>query len=178
MQERVWEAPRKIRGVEIRCYHYVNRPYEQVRHALTKDALAIFQSATRAAASRARSLAAELRADVGAIALEAEIVISVKKVEEKPAEAMSDPLTRLHIEWQAAKLPALFPFMQAELSLYPLTSTETQVDFSGVYEPPLGPLGKALNAMALHRIAEGSVHTFVADVAEYLRHALAPAAAV
>jgi hypothetical protein len=91
---------------------------------------------------------------------------------------MSDPLTRLHIEWQAAKLPGLFPFMQAELSLYPLTSTETQLDFSGVYEPPLGPLGKALNTMALHRIAEGSVHRFVADVAEYLRHALAPAAAV
>ena len=164
------------RGTEIRCYDYVNRPYDQVRDALTKDALAIFQSATRAAASRAQSLAAELRAGVGAIGLEAEIVISVKKVEEKPAAEMSDPLTRLRLEWQAAKMPALFPFMQAELLVYPLTATETQLDFSGAYEPPLGPVGKALNALALHRIAESSVHRFIADVAEYLRQALASAA--
>jgi hypothetical protein len=178
MQEGVWETPRTAKGAEIRCYGYVNRPYKHVRHALTKDALAIFQSATRAAASRAQSVAAELRADVGAIGLEAEIVISVKQVEEKPAAAISDPLTCLHLEWQAAKMPALFPFMQAKLSVYPLTSTETQLDFSGVYEPPLGPLGKALNAVALHRIAESSVHRFVADVSEYLRQAPAPAAAV
>lgn len=161
------------RGNEIRCYDYVNRPYEQVRDALTKDA--IFQSATRAAASRAQSVA-ELRTGVGAIGLEAEVVISLKKVEEKPAAAMSDPLTRLRLEWQAAKMPALFPFMEAELLVYPLTSTETQLDFSGVYEPPLGPVGKALNTVALHRIAESSVHRFVADIAEYLRQALAPAA--
>ena len=165
------------RGNEIRCYDYVNRPYAEVRDALMKDALAIFQSATRAAASRAQSVAVELRADVGAIGLEAEIVISVKNVEEN-AGAMSDPLTRLRLEWRAAKMPALFPFMQAELAIYPLTSTETQLDFSGMYEPPLGPLGKALNAVALHRIAESSVHRFVADVAEYLRQALAPAATV
>jgi hypothetical protein len=178
MQERVWEAPRVTRGAEIRCYGYVNRPYEQVRQALTKDALAIFQSATRAAASRAQSVAAELRADVGAIGLEAQIIISVKQVQEKPAGGMSDPLTCLRLEWQAAKMPSLFPFMQAELSVYPLTSTETQLDFSGTYEPPLGPVGKALNAVAFHRIAESSVHRFVADVAEYLRQALAPAARV
>lgn len=162
-------------GRDIRCYDYVNRPYEQVRDALSKDALSIFQSATKAAASRARSLAAELRADIGGIGVEAEILISVKNVEEKPASGMSEPVTRLRLEWQAAKMPALFPFMQAELSIYPLTSTETQLDFSGAYVPPLGPVGKALNAVALYRIAESSVHRFVEDVAEYLRRALAPA---
>jgi hypothetical protein len=43
-------------GREIRCYDYVNHPYAQVRDALNKDALAIFQAATTAATSvRARS---------------------------------------------------------------------------------------------------------------------------
>jgi hypothetical protein len=28
--------------------------------------------------------------------------------------------------------------MKAELSIYPLTSTETQLDLGGLYEPPLG----------------------------------------
>jgi hypothetical protein len=62
--------------------------------------------------------------------------------------------------------------MKADLSIYPLTATETQLDFKGLYEPPLGLLGKAVNAMVGHRIAEVSVHRFVSDVAQYLRETL------
>ena len=69
-------------------------------------------------------------------------------------------------------MPRLFPLVKANLSIYPLTATETQLDFKGLYEPPLGPLGKALNAMVGHRIAEVSVHRFLSDVAEYLRKTL------
>jgi hypothetical protein len=36
----------------------------------------------------------------------------------------------------------------------------------------LGTVGKALNAIAGHRIAEASVHRFVDDVARHLRKAL------
>ncbi len=160
------------KGREIRCFDYVNHPYEQVRDALSKDSLAVFQSATKAAASRARSVASELRVEIGGIGVEADIIISVKKVEEKASEAMAGPVTRLQLEWQAAKLPSLFPLMKANLLIYPLTSTETQLDFSGLYEPPLGAVGKAMNAIAGHRIAEVSVHRFVSDVAGYLRQAL------
>jgi hypothetical protein len=70
-------------------------------------------------------------------------------------------------------MPSLFPLMKADIAVYPLTSTETQLDFWGVYEPPLGPLGKALNAVAGHRIAEASVHRFVSDIARHLRQVLA-----
>jgi len=161
------------KGREIHCYDYVNHPYEQVRDALNKNALTVFQSATKAAASRARSIASELRIDIGGIGVEADIRISVKNIEEKPSEAMSDPASRLQLEWEAATMPRLFPLMKAELSVYPLTATETQLDFLGIYEPPLGALGKAVNALVGHRIAEVSVHRFVSDVAGYLRQTLA-----
>ncbi|HYL76224.1 MAG TPA: hypothetical protein VEU96_18585 [Bryobacteraceae bacterium] len=160
-------------GREIRCYDYVNHSYEQVRDALARDALAVFQAATNTAATRARSVASQLRADIGGIGVEADIKISVHKVEEKASEAMAGPSTRLQLEWEAAAMPRLFPLMRAELSIYPLTTTETQLDFLGVYEPPLGALGKAMNAIAGYRIAEASVHRFVSDVAGYLRKALA-----
>ncbi len=152
-------------AAETRVFDYVNHPYERVRAALTKDALSIFQSATRAAASRARSVASQLRIDLGGIAVETDINIAITGIE----ETVSPPATRLKLEWQAATLPALFPFMKAELAVYPLTSTETQLDFSGVYEPPLGAVGKMLNAVAGHRIADASVHRFVGDVAAWLR---------
>jgi hypothetical protein len=160
------------KGREIHCYDYVNHPYEQVCAALSKNAPAVFQSATKAAASRAQSIASELRIDIGGIRVEADIRVSIKNIEVKNHEVMSGPATRLHLEWEAARMPRLFPIMKADLSIYPITATETQLDFNGLYEPPLGPLGKAVNAIIGHRIAEASVHCFVSDVAGYLRKTL------
>jgi hypothetical protein len=159
-------------GRKIRSYDYVNHPYDRVRDLLRQNAVAVFQSATKAAASRAESVAAELHVDFGGIGVKADIKILVKDIEEKAPDDVSDASTRLLLEWEAATLPRLFPLMRGELFLYPLTSTETQLDFSGTYEPPFGAVGKTMNAMVGHRIAEASVQRFVSDVAGYLRQAL------
>ena len=52
-------APRDTtdKGREIRCYDYVNHPYERVREALGGDAEALFSAATKAASTRAESAA-------------------------------------------------------------------------------------------------------------------------
>ena len=160
------------KGREIRCYDYVNHPYERVRDALRTDALTVFQSATKAAAYRAQSIAAELHVEIGGVGVKTDIKISVKNVEEKILDAIPTPTTRLLLEWEAATMPRLFPLMRGELSIYPLTPTETQLDFSGVYQPPFGAVGKTMNAIVGHRIAEVSVHRFISDVAGYLRQAL------
>src|SRR5437773_11954712 len=95
-------------GREIRSYDYVNRPYERVRDALRQNALTVFQSATKAAASRAQSIAAELHVDFGGIGVKTDINISVKNIEEI-GDATSTPTTRLLLEWEAATVPGLFP---------------------------------------------------------------------
>jgi hypothetical protein len=151
---------------EIRSFDYVNSPYERVRAALTRDAPAVFRAATQAAAGRTHSVASALRVEIAGIQLAKEIEIAVKELKPKTTGAS---LTRLKLDWKAAKAPGLFPMMKAELALYPLTATETQLDFSGRYEPPLGWLGTAVNAVVGHRIAEASVHRFVGEVAHYLR---------
>jgi hypothetical protein len=160
------------KGTKIRCYDYVNRPYEHVRDALKQNALTVFQSATKTAASRAQSVASELHVDFGGIGLKTEIKIALKGIEERLADSISMPMTKLLLEWEAATMPRLFPLMKGELAVYPLTSTETQLDFSGIYKPPFGALGKTMNAIVGHRIAEVSVHRFVTEVAEYLRQIL------
>jgi hypothetical protein len=165
------------KGREIRCFEYVNHPYGRVRDALTANAAEVFRSATRAAASRAHSVASQLRVDIGGIEVGTDVDISVREIEEQPAKATSSPRTCLQLEWEAAKRPRLFPFMRAELAIYPLTATETQLDFSGHYEPPLGLLGSAMDSLVGHRVAEASVHRFVTDVAAYLRRTMGPASA-
>ena len=158
---------------EIRCFDYVNRPYDQVRDALKADATGVFQSASKSAASRARSVASELRVNLGGVEVSADISISVDRIEEHAGDVTSPPTTRLQLQWEASHSPRWFPIMRAEFSIYPLTATETQLDFLGRYEPPMGAIGGALDAVVGHRIAEASVHRFVSDVALYLRTKLA-----
>ena len=159
-------------GRKIRSYDYVNHPYAEVRDALRADPNSVFQAATKAAASRAKSLATELHVEAGGLKLAVDVTIVVKEFAESERTGVAGPSTTIRLEWEAVNLPHLFPFMKAELKLFPLTAKETQLDFSGSYRPPLGVLGRALNAVVGHRIAEGSVQRFVAEVAEYLRKSM------
>ena len=160
-------------GRAIRAFDYVNHPYEPVRDALTHDALSVFRAATQAATSRAHDVAAALSVAVAGVEVGTEIAITVNRVEQRLPGATTTPETRLVLEWQATTRPGLFPLMRAELAIYPLTATETQLDFSGRYDPPLGLLGSAVDSFVGRRIAEASVHRFVSDVAAYLRTKLA-----
>ena len=156
----------------LRVYDYVNHPYDAVRKALTTDAAAVFSDATKVAAKRAQSVASELHVNIAGIEIGAEVQISVRAVENHPKKIAAPQMTCLQIEWEASKMPGFFPFMEAELSIYPLTATETQLDLLGNYEVPFGFLGSAVDAVIGHRIAEASVHQFIRDVAAYLRKEL------
>jgi hypothetical protein len=160
---------------DVRAFDYVNHPYDGVREALLAHADEIFRNATLEAASRAHDVAAGLRVNIAGLEIGAEIEIAVTEINEEQGALPSERRTQLRVEWEAAKNPRLFPEMKGTLAVYPLTSKETQLDFAGTYEPPLGPLGSAIDAAVGHRIAESSIHRFVTDVAGYLRRTLAAA---
>jgi hypothetical protein len=155
----------------LRVFDYVNHPYASVRDALAADPLAVFQRATSAAAARADALSSELRASIGPIDVAADIAIRVLATEAAESPDGGEA-TRITLEWQAAKHPGLFPVMRAVLSVYALTSTETQLELEGDYQPPLGALGRVVDAAIGHRIAEASVHRFIEQVATHLRTVL------
>jgi hypothetical protein len=62
--------------------------------------------------------------------------------------------------------------MSGELSASPITFADTQIVFDGTYRPPLGGVGKALDALVGHRIAEAAVHRFVNEVVEEIHREL------
>jgi hypothetical protein len=156
-------------GKAIRVYDYINHPYQKVRERLEDHANDVFRSATKIAALRAKSVASELHVNIAGIEVGTDIDIKINSVENIERTSASPEKTILRLEWAAAKMPRLFPLMKADLSIYPLTSTETQLDLSGNYEPPLGLVGSVIDAAVGYRIAEASVHQFIKDVASYLR---------
>ena len=159
---------------EIHSYDYVNHPYPRVREVLARDALAVFRAATKAASSRAHDVVSALRIQIAGVEIQKDIVIAVKRIDERPSPALGTMVTHIELEWEAAQSPRLFPLMRAELQVYALTASETQLDLAGHYEPPLGALGKVIDAMLGRRIAETSVKQFLTDVADYMRRTLPP----
>lgn len=154
---------------DIRVFDYVNRPYEEVRHELVTSAGPLLSRATTSAAARAESVASQLRVSIGAIEVATEIEITVHKVEESRGSGRTPPVTWVTFEWKAKQSPGLFPLMHAELRAYALTGTETQLEFSGHYDVPMGVLGKGIDAVVGHRIADASIHRFMSDVTQHLR---------
>jgi len=155
------------KATSIRCYDYVNHSYEKVCEILAWKGNEVFHQATKSAESRAESVAAGLHAKIAGIDVAKDIVIQIKGLVE--ADGNLQRKTSIELEWEAADAPRLFPVMKAQLHIYPITGTETQLDFQGEYEPPLGVVGKAIDAVVGHRIAEASVHHFIYEVAGFLR---------
>ena len=155
---------------ELRCYDYVNHPYARVRDAVTADAGGIFARATKGAAERAHELAATLKVDFGVLEVGTDVAIEVLRSYERPEGPIGKaPTTFVDLDWKAARAATLFPSMVAQLIVYPLSRTETQLELRGVYTPPLGAVGSALDSLVGHRLADASVHRFLTDVASLLR---------
>ena len=161
---------------DLRCYDYVNQPHARVRALLLEDPRRLFQRATTVATSRAQALRAQLHASLGPIELSTDVEINVASVQEARSP-LDGPAVRIELEWHAARATAAFPVMHAVLWAYALTPAETQLELEGTYAPPLGVVGRAVDAVIGRRIAEASMHRFVQEVATRLREELAPAAA-
>jgi len=140
---------------ELHCFDYVNHPYEAVRSALLADPPAVLAHA------------AALHAKLGPIDVGAPVAIEVRDIVETRAHDRA--VTQIGFTWRAVNHPGLFPTMTAYLRAYQLSPTETQLEITGSYDPPLGVAGKAVDALAMHKVAEESIANFVRDVANYLR---------
>lgn len=162
--------------VDLRHYGYVNRPYEAVRTALHEHPLELLQQATNSAAARAGSVATSLRVSIAGFEIGISLRLRIHGVHDDEGVAGLSPVTRVELGWEAASTPALFPLMSAQLSAWPLSPTETQLEIEGAYQPPMGPVGHAIDAAVGHRIAQASVHRFLEDIVEQLRRDL-PASA-
>jgi hypothetical protein len=70
------------------------------------------------------------------------------------------------VRWSAAGAEALFPKLEASLILTHLGREMTSLSLEGTYQPPLGPLGRAVDRVALRKFAEATVKDWVDRVAE------------
>jgi len=85
----------------------------------------------------------------------------------------------LALRWQATGPGGrLFPALDADIWLTPAGEHSARLSLAGVYRPPLGALGAGLDRAAFHRVADATVRSLLARVADVLTRPQDPAATV
>jgi hypothetical protein len=153
----------------VRYWGYVERPLDQVQALLHSGPLELIQRATVSAARRTEELMAHLKVGVGPVEIGADVRTHVDQVREEAPLDGSPRVTVVDLHWESARAPKFFPLMRAELSVWPISSTETVVVIDGEYTPPLGFAGSKIDALFGHRIAEASVQRLLEDTLEQIR---------
>jgi hypothetical protein len=71
----------------------------------------------------------------------------------------------LPVAWRAAGGEALFPSLDADIEVASLGDLKTQLSMNARYEPPLGLVGRVIDRLLLHRVAEATIRDFLEHVA-------------
>ncbi len=79
--------------------------------------------------------------------------------------------TLLPFTWRPTSGNGLLPDLDGDLELGALGPGHTQVALSARYRPPLGTVGRAVDRVLLHRVAEATVKDFLDRIADSLVHA-------
>lgn len=85
--------------------------------------------------------------------------------------AWTDTSAGLALRWEATGPGSgLFPVLDADLTLSPAAGpgSGSVLELAGVYRPPLGLVGQALDRAVLHRVAVTTVRRFLSQVAAQL----------
>jgi hypothetical protein len=80
--------------------------------------------------------------------------------------------TAIPITWKASFPEKLFPAMTGKVELSPVDGRITRVTVSGMYEPPLGRVGKELDDALMHRVAEATVKELADSIGQMLESSL------
>jgi hypothetical protein len=145
-------------------------PVVQVRHRLFVAVSGLWQQVAEAAYDEGEELLSRVGPFGPVPGLSKAVSLRVGTVRDR-GEGFVVPL-----QWSATGPTELFPVMVADLEVSPLGADESQLRLSGSYDPPLGAIGRQLDRLLLHQLAEATVRALLKQLVAALVVELAPGA--
>lgn len=142
---------------------HVSLPVAEVRHRLLNAVTGLWQQVAVAAYEEGEDLLSRVGPFGPVPGLSKAVSVHVGKVRDR-GDGFVMPL-----RWSATGSTELFPVMQADLEVAPLGEQQSQLRFSGSYDPPLGSLGRGLDRLLLHQLAEATVRALLKQLVEALQ---------
>jgi hypothetical protein len=136
----------------VHYFVHVPQPAAEVVRKLT-DAPGQFNVWGQLAYEGWDELRTRLQAGTPALAKEVAVVVGTPR--------RGSVATMIPITWRATSVETLFPVLHGDLVIEEIADDLTQITLQGSYRPPLGHLGKMIDAVVLHRLAEACVKDFM-----------------
>jgi len=139
----------------VRYYIELSLPVVKVEQALVGSPAGWLSAVAGEAQARGDGLLGE----VGVGSLGARLRRQVRIQLGEPVRFPS--MTSLPLTWEPVGLEGVLPRLDANLELGSLGGDRTQLAISARYRPPLGAIGRAVDRVLLHRVAEATVKDFL-----------------
>ena len=143
------------RSVYVRHSVHVDRPIEAVSDAIVRDARHWFPSLED-------SSSATVGPRVAGVWLRKKVTVEVGE------PVTFGDWTEVPLTWQATFIKKLFPVMTGKVELVPVDPDVTRLTVCGMYQPPLGRLGKQLDDALMHKVAAATVRELAESIAKRL----------
>ena len=147
---------------------HIPMPVAQVRDRLMSTVPNIWQEAAAAAYDEGEDLLSRVGPFGPVPGLSKAVSIHVSNVRVR-GEAFV-----VQLRWSASGPTELFPVMEADLEIAPMGTHQSQLGFSGSYDPPLGSFGRQLDRLLLHQLAEATVRAMLRQLVAALAVEPAP----
>jgi len=154
----------------IQDFVRVKAPYASVRDRLLDKSPCWLADGASAAYAEGERLLLTVSATAGEVRVGKRVQIDLGA-----AYARGDGFV-VPLSWWATGAQRLFPTLDADLELMPMGPDQVMLTLMGRYEPPLGAVGRSLDRLVLHRIAEACIRSFLRRTAANLEHTTAAGA--
>lgn len=144
----------------LRFYVDLDVPFEQAEASLLGAPEDWVPGLLRDAEGRGHELLGEVGFAVEERRIDREVKIAVGM------PYRSGAATRVPLTWRATSVGRLFPQLEGDIEVARLGPNRSQVSMDARYRPPLALVGRALDRVLLHRVAEATIKDFVDRVAE------------
>jgi hypothetical protein len=150
----------------VRYYLELPLPARQVEHAMLDPAADWLSTVAGEAQRRGDHLLTEVGVGPLGPRLGRRVTIQVGQPVRFPS------MTSLPLAWEPVGLEEVLPRLEANIELGFLGEDRTQLAISARSRPPLGVLGRSVDRVLLHRVAEATVKDFLDRVgAAIISHA-------
>jgi hypothetical protein len=146
----------------VRYYVEIPHPPDEVEAALLDAPAGWLSMLAGEADQRGDGLLAEVGVGPLGPRLGRRVTVSVGEPLHYPAK------TLLPFTWRPTSGNGLLPDLDGDIELGSLGPGRTQLALSARYRPPLGTLGRSVDRVLLHRVAEATVKDFLDRVADAL----------
>lgn len=157
----------------VQDFSVVDRPFEDIARCL--DVSGGPDALLSSALLGARAEGENLRAKVGPEGWPA-VLSKTVLIRSGPPRRHGDSLI-VPFCWSASDGPSLFPRLDADLEIAPFGPRQTQLVIRARYEAPGGAIGRAVDRVLLHRLAESTLRAFLNGICAIVQRSAADHAA-